>query len=77
MAGKKVVNKAIEVKRGSNITVKNCNLVGVQFDEKATDAIKIIAEGLIENAKALGTLAYAMRASGVNIDTMLRVGGDK
>ena len=68
------VCKAFEKqKHGTAIT--GCNLVGVQFDEAATEAITTIAEGLIENAKALGHLAYVLKASNVKIETMIKVEG--
>ena len=55
-------------------TVQNCTFVGTQFDEAATEAITTIAEGLVENAKALGQLAYVLKSSNVEIETMLKVG---
>ena len=56
--------------------ISNCNFAGVQFDEAATEAITTIAEGLCETAKALGQLSYVLKASNVNIETMLRLDTD-
>jgi hypothetical protein len=58
-------------------TITNCTFNGVQFDAKAVDAISLIATGLIENAKALGSLASVLKASNINIESMLKIGGPK
>lgn len=54
--------------------MRNSQFVGVQFDASAIDAIKAVAEGLLETARGLGRLAYVLNASGVNIETLLKVG---
>lgn len=54
--------------------ITGCTMVGVQFDEAATEAITTIAEGLVENAKALGQLAYVLKASNVEVDAMIKIG---
>ncbi len=54
-------------------TIKDCNFVGVQFDAKAVEAIKAIAEGLIENAKGLHALATVLKASNITIEAMVKV----
>lgn len=51
----------------------NCNFTGVKFDEAATDAVHTIAEALLENAKALGALAFVLKASNVTIETLLKL----
>lgn len=55
------------------ISIQNCELTGVRIDATAVDAIRTIAEGLRENAKALGALADVLRASNVHVDTLLKV----
>lgn len=55
--------------------VSHCNFVGVQYDAKAVDAIETIAEGLVENAKALGKLAEVLKASNVQIESLLELEG--
>ncbi len=50
-----------------------CSFVGVQYDAKAVDSIKTIADGLVENAKALGKLAEVLKASNVTIEALLRL----
>ncbi len=72
------VKSAIRVEKSANKTptknvVQNCTLVGVQYDAKAVSAVQTIAEGLVENAKALGSLAEVLKASNVEIDTLLRL----
>jgi len=54
--------------------VKNSTFIGVQYDAKAVDAISSIATGLIENAKALGSLSQVLRSSNVSIDALLKIG---
>ena len=62
-----------EEKAKHSTTISNCTFAGVQFDEAATEAITTIAEGLIENAKALGALAYVLKSSNVEIETMVKL----
>lgn len=59
--------------KGIGTVVTNCAFTGVNFDKAAVDAITTIAEGLIENAKALGQLAHVLKASNVNIEAMLKI----
>lgn len=67
----RLLDKALADHKSSTIT--NCSFVGVKYDEAATQTVTLIAEGLIENAKALGILARVMNASEVKIDTVLSV----
>lgn len=69
----RLLEAALAKKAGTNIT--GCSFVGVQFDEAATEAITTIAEGLMENAKALGQLAYVLKASNVELGTFIEVKG--
>jgi urease gamma subunit len=61
-----------KVKTGTSVT--NSTFNGVHFDAKAVEAVSLIAEGLIENAKGLRSLAEVLKASNVNIETLLKVG---
>ena len=72
---RRIVSECLGDVRIGGSDVSNCNFVGVQFDAKAVDAITMIAEGLITNAKALGDLAQVLKASSVNVETMIKVGG--
>lgn len=58
-------------------SISNCSFVGVQFDAKAVDAIQVIAQGLLENAKALGSLAMVLQHSNIQIDAMLKIDSPK
>lgn len=67
------------LKDTNNITVADCEFKGVAFDKAAVDAMSIIAEGLLENARALSVnadalkqLSYVLKASNVTIETMLK-----
>lgn len=62
-------------KQGGGNTIANCMLVGVQYDATAVVAISTIADGLVENAKALGKLAEVLRASNVHIESMIKIDG--
>ena len=57
--------------------ITGCNFVGVQYDAKAVSAIVWIAEGLVENAKALGSLAQVLKASNVEIAALLRIDNEQ
>jgi hypothetical protein len=59
--------------KGNSIT--GCSFVGVQFDAKAVGAVQTIAEGLVENAKALSKLAEVLKASNVTVECLLKVEG--
>ena len=65
--------KKSDTKIHPSTVVENCTFIGAQYDAKAVDAITKIADGLLENAKALGSLARVLQASSVNIETMLRL----
>lgn len=54
-------------------TITNCNFTGVHFDAPAVEAIKLVAEGLLKNAEGLCTLARVLNASGVKIESLLRI----
>lgn len=54
--------------------VKDSQFYGVHWDAKAVDAIHTIADGLVHNAKALGTLAEVLKSQNINIECLLKVG---
>ena len=58
----------------SGTTIQNCNFHAVKFDKTAVAALQTIAQGLVENAKALGALAAVLNASNITIDAMVKVG---
>lgn len=60
-------------KEHTGTTISNNSFVGVQYDEKAVEAITTIAEGLVINAESLGKLAEVLKASNVNIEAMIKV----
>lgn len=59
---KKVVKKKT-IKEDRLIHVEHCNFAGAHYDASTVEAIKMIAEGLVENAKALGNLAQVLKPS--------------
>lgn len=54
-------------------SVSNSTFTGVHYDAKAVNAIEVIAEGLVENAKALGKLAEVLKSSNVEIECLLKL----
>lgn len=52
---------AIELPKSEN-TIKNCTFYGVRWDAKSIATVQTVAEGLVENAKALGQLASLFHA---------------
>lgn len=59
----------------NNITIKDSTLIGAQYDENTINAVEKIAEGLIENAKALSVLASVLKHSNTNFDALIKIGG--
>ena len=59
----------------NNITIKDSTLIGAQYDENTINAVEKIAEGLIENAKALNVLASVLKHSNTNFDALIKIGG--
>ncbi len=57
----------------AHLTVTNCEFNGIRYDAKAVESINIVAQGLVENAKALGKLADVFRTSNTVVEAMLRV----
>ena len=57
--------------------ISNCSFTGVHFDPKIVNTIETIAQGLVENAKALGALASVLKASNVHIDSLMQVSNSK
>ena len=53
---------------------EKCDFNGVTYNKETIEAIELIAEGFLENAKGLGSLAKAISASHVTIETMVKVG---
>jgi len=67
---KEVVNEAIYGLKPTIYT--GCTAIGVQYNEGAVNAIIAIADGLEENAKALGELAKTLNSSHVKIDALFK-----
>jgi len=63
----------VETPKLANLTVTNCEFNGLRYDAKAVESINIVAQGLVENAKALGKLADVFRTSNTVVEAMLRV----
>jgi len=70
----KAIKQAVEASN-SGSDISNCNFVGVQYDAKAVAAIETIANGLLENSKALGKLAEVLNSSNVDLECMLKIDG--
>lgn len=71
------MTKKSKVIEPNHTNINNCTFTGVQWDAKAVDAVTKIADGLIQNAKGLTTLAEVLKASNVTIETMLKIEGNK
>lgn len=78
----KYIKKAVEAaaKKLAGNSIHGCNFVGVQFDAKATEAIVMVASAIkenatacVKNAKALQHLAHVLNATGVKIETMVKI----
>lgn len=65
--------KQVKVQREIHNTIRDCRFVGVEFNPVAVEAVSVLANAALENAKALSTLAHVFRASGVTIETMVQI----
>lgn len=72
---KKLLNAAMKEAYTANIS--DSTFIGVQFDPEAIDAVSTIARGLTVNAEALGDLARVLKASNVNIESMIKIESKK
>lgn len=61
--------------KAPHVMIRDSQFVGVQFDAPAIEAVKVVAEGLLETARGLGRLAFVLNASNVNIETFVRING--
>jgi arginine/lysine/ornithine decarboxylase len=66
---KEMIDEAV-----NGTVVTNCSFVGVQYDAKAVEAITLIARGVIGNNEVLLTLAEVLKASNVEVESLLRIG---
>jgi len=57
----------------NHTTVKDCTFIGVKVDSDAAKIIGPIAEGLVETAKGLATLARLLTGHQVEIDSMIKI----
>lgn len=74
----KKANNPADQKLGN--TIQNCQFYGVKWDEAAIGAVISIARGIEENAKAcavnaraLESMAQVLKASNVQIETMIKM----
>lgn len=83
-ANEKLIEQAIAKAKEelSGTSVQYCTFNGVQFDAKAVEAINLIAQGLgknaesqMETAKGFQALAQVLKASNVEIESMLKLVG--
>ena len=70
---KKQTKKEISKKEPCNYTVKDCTFIGVKVDADAVKIMDPIAEGLVETAKGLATLARLLAGHQVKIDSLLKI----
>jgi hypothetical protein len=55
------------------VNISNNTFTGVHWDKEATEAVNMIAEALVINAKALVNMSNLFHAQNINIETMLKV----
>lgn len=68
---KKPVAAAASIDNSTQIT--NSQFTGVHWDAKAIDTVQTVAEGLVENARALAALANLFASQHINIECLLKI----
>lgn len=53
--------------------ISDSTFTGVHWDSTAVSAIQTVADGLLENAKALGELATVFRSQNIQIECFLKI----
>jgi hypothetical protein len=59
--------------KAASTIVKNCTLIGVNWDKAALDVVSLVAQGLLENASALKAMAQLFNSQHVDIECLLKV----
>lgn len=54
-------------------SVTGCTFTGVHWDATAVNTIQTVAEGLVENAKALHSLVQLFKSQNIQIETMIKI----
>ena len=76
------INDAVELalkkerENKKSIEITGCSFSAISLDKSAINTISLIAEGLIENAKALGNLAQMLKATNIKIDSLVNISQD-
>ena len=55
------------------VSVVNTTFTGIHWDSKSVQTVQTVAEGLVENAKALGQLASLFRSQNIQIECLLKI----
>lgn len=53
--------------------ITNCVFTGVQWDATAVKAVQTVAEGLVQNAKGLKTLAKLFEGQSITMEALLKI----
>lgn len=69
----RLIKEAVGGMEPSMTSFTNCEITGLKFDESVLESITTIADGLCENARALGTLAAVLSTSGLKIGTLISI----
>lgn len=55
-------------------SVSNCSFIGIQWDKATVETVRVVAEALATNAKALASLADLFKSQNVTLGPMLSIG---
>jgi hypothetical protein len=58
------------------VNISHNTFTGVHWDKEATEAVNLVAEALLVNAKALSNLTVLFHAQNVTVEAMLKVNSE-
>ena len=62
-----------KIEKAAPIRISNCKFVGVEFDKKILETVKIMAYALEANAQGLVELAKVLQGKNVNIEALMKI----
>lgn len=67
----------MKAKNKPPVNISHNTFTGVHWDKEATEAVNVVAEALLVNAKALCNLTTLFHAQNINIETMLKINSEE
>jgi len=67
----------MKAKEKPSVTISNNTFTGVHWDKQAVEAVKMVAEALIINSKAIVNMTNLFHAQNITIESMLKVNSEE